>query len=77
MDQTLSQQAETQKQCEGIRQRALSTPAPAGGTGNVIATADADYRSCINGALAAPVQLVLPTGRRLACRLIQQQIACE
>jgi hypothetical protein len=77
LDGLARQQAENQKQCEGIRQRALSMPAPMGGVGNVIATADADYQSCTNGALAAPVQLVLPTGRRLTCRMIRQQIACE
>ena len=71
------QRADNQKQCEGIRQRALSMPAPAGGIGNVIATSDADYQSCMNGALTPPVQLVSPTGRTLTCRRIQQQIACE
>ena len=71
------EQADNQKQCEGIRQRALSMPAPAGGFGNVIATSDADYQSCMSGALTPPVQLALPTGRTLTCRMIQQQIACS
>jgi hypothetical protein len=70
------EQADNQKQCEGIRQRALSMPAPAGGFGNVIATSDADYQSCMSGQLAPPVQLEPPTGRTLTCRMIEQQIAC-
>jgi len=70
------QQADNQKQCEGIRQRALSMPAPAGGFGNVIATSDADYQSCMSGQLAPPVQLEPPTGRTLTCRMIELQIAC-
>jgi len=77
LDGLARQQAENQKQCEGIRQRALSRPAPSGGIGNIIATSDADYQSCMNGQLTAPVQLVLPTGRTLTCRMIQQQIACD
>lgn len=77
LDNLARQQVESQKLCEGIRQRALSMPAPSGGVGNVIATSDADYQSCMNGALAPPVQLALPTGRTLTCRLIQQQIACD
>ena len=71
------QQAENQNQCEGIRQRALLLRAPAGGFGNVIATSEADYQSCMSGALTPPVQLALPTGRTLTCRMIQQQIACS
>ena len=77
LDGLAGQEAETQKQCEGIRQHGLSAPLTSGGIGNTIATSDADYQSCINGQLAAPVQLVLPTGRTLTCRKIQQQIACD
>jgi hypothetical protein len=77
LDGLAQQHAENQKQCEAIRQRGLSTPYTSGGIGNTIATSDADYQSCINGQLAAPVQLVLPTGRRLTCRMIRQQIACD
>jgi len=71
------EQAQNQNQCEGIRQRALLPRAPAGGFGNVIATSEADYQSCMSGALTPPVQLLLPTGRRLTCRMIRQQIACD
>src|SRR5690348_6066801 len=48
------QQAELQRQCEGVRQRGLATRQRSGGIGNTIATADADYQSCMNGELAAP-----------------------
>ena len=47
----------------------LGTSLPrSGGIGNTIATADADYQSCMNGELAAPAQLVLPNGRAVTCR---------
>ncbi len=71
------QQAELQRQCEGVRQRGLATRRRSGGIGNTIATADADYQSCMTGELAAPAQLVLPNGRAVTCRLIGQQIACD
>jgi len=71
------QQADMQRQCEGVRQRGLATRPRSGGIGNTIATADADYQSCMNGELAAPAQLVLPNGRAVTCRLIGQQIACD
>jgi hypothetical protein len=71
------QQAEMQSQCEGVRQRGLAARQRSGGIGNTIATADADYQSCMNGELAAPVQLVLPNGRAVTCRLVGQQIACD
>jgi len=77
LDGLAQQQAENQKQCEGFRQRPLSTPYASGGIGNTIATADADYQNCMSVALAPPVQLVSPTGRTLTCRMIQQQIACD
>ena len=71
------QQAEMQRQCEGVRQRALATRPRSGGIGNTIATSDADYQSCMNGELAAPAQLMLPNGRAVTCRLVGQQIACD
>src|SRR5947209_8307979 len=71
------QQTELQRQCEGVRQRGLATRPRSGGIGNTIATADADYQSCMNGELAAPAQLVLPNGRAVTCRLVGQQIACD
>ncbi|HKX08485.1 MAG TPA: hypothetical protein VJN67_09845 [Stellaceae bacterium] len=71
------QQASNQRQCEGIRQRAISTPFPSGGTGNTIATADADYQSCMSGQLIPPAQLQLPNGRTATCRVIRQEIACN
>jgi hypothetical protein len=77
LDGLARQQAEGQKQCEGIRPRALAMPHPSGGIGNTIATSDADYQSCMNGQLTAPAQLQLPTGRSMTCRMIEQQIACD
>lgn len=71
------QQAENQRQCEGIRQRAISTPFPSGGTGNTIATADADYQSCMSGQLIPPAQLPLPSGRTATCRIVRQDIVCD
>ena len=70
-------QAENQKQCEGIRQRARNTPFPSGGIGNTIATSDADYQSCMSGQLVPPVLLQLPTGRTAACRIVGVEIACD
>ena len=70
-------QVESQKQCEGIRQRARNTPFPSGGIGNTIATADADYQSCMNGQLVPPAQLQLPTGRTATCRIEATEIACD
>ena len=69
--------AESQKQCEGIRQRARNTPFPSGGIGNTIATADADYQSCMSGQLVPPAQLQLPTGRTATCRIKAAEIACD
>jgi hypothetical protein len=77
LDGLTRQQAENQKQCEGVRQRALSRPFPSAGTGNTIATADADYQSCMSGQLIPPAQLELPTGRTATCRVIRQEIACD
>jgi|GEM_PF-6903701 hypothetical protein len=71
------QQLETQSQCEGIRQRALSTPFRSGGVGNTIATSDADYQSCMSGQLTPPAQLQTPGGRAVTCRAIQREIACD
>jgi len=77
LDGLAREQAENQKQCEGFRQRPLSTPYSSGGIGNTIATSDADYQNCMTAALTPRVQLVSPTGRTLTCRVIQQQIACD
>ena len=77
LDGLTRQQAENRKQCEGIRQRAVATPHPSGGLGNTIATADADYQSCMSGQLTPPAQLQSPTGRTLTCRIVEQQIACD
>lgn len=72
----LQRQTANQSQCEGIRQRALAPRFPAVGTGSTIATADADYQSCMSGALIPPAQLDLPSGRTATCRLIGQEITC-
>ena len=77
LDGLAREQAENQKECEGFRQRPLSAPYSSGGIGNTIATSDADYQSCMSGGLTPPAQLVSPTGRRLTCRMMQQQIACD
>jgi hypothetical protein len=77
LDGLARQQAEERKQCEGIRQRALSTQGRSGGVGNTIATADADYQSCMNSRLSDSAQVLLPTGRTVTCRLIEDQIACD
>ncbi len=77
LDGLARQQAQNQKQCEGIRQRAISTPFPSGGTGNTIATANADYQSCMSGQLVPPAELQLPTGQISTCRVIRQEIACD
>lgn len=77
LDGLTRQQAANQRQCEGIRQRAINTPFPSGGTGNTIATADADYQSCMSGQLIPPAQLQLPSGRTATCRVIRQDIACN
>jgi len=77
LDGLARQQAENQKQCEGIRQRSINTPFPSGGIGNTIATSDADYQSCMSGQLIPPAQLQLPTGRTATCRVIQREIACD
>lgn len=71
------QQLANQKQCEGIRQRALSTPFPSGGIGNTIATSDADYQACMSGQLTVPVELQSPTGRTMRCRMLQREIVCN
>ncbi|MGH7125342.1 MAG: hypothetical protein ACREFI_13280, partial [Stellaceae bacterium] len=60
-----------------IRQRAISTRFPSGGTGNTIATADADYQSCMSGLFIPPAQVELPTGRTATCRVSRQEIACD
>ncbi|HKF72140.1 MAG TPA: hypothetical protein VKB68_10335 [Stellaceae bacterium] len=77
VDGLTRQQAESQKQCEGIRQRRLNTPFPSGGIGNTIATSDADYESCMSGQLIPPAQLPLPAGRTATCRVLRQDIACD
>jgi hypothetical protein len=77
LDGLARQQAESQKRCEGIRQRALAMPHPSAGIGNTIATSDADYQSCMNGQVTTPVQLPLPTGRATTCRMLGPQIACD
>jgi hypothetical protein len=71
------QQTQSQNQCEGIRQRAISTRFPSGGTGSTIATADADYQSCMSGLFIPPAQLALPTGRTATCWVSRQDIACN
>lgn len=71
------QQASSQRQCEGIRQRGLSTPFTSGGIGNTIATSDADYQACMSGQLIPPAQLPLPTGRTTTCRVIRDEIVCN
>ena len=72
------QQADRQGQCEGIRQRELATHFPSGGAGNTIATADADYQSCMSGQLIPPAQLPpLPSGATATCRVLRQEIACN
>ena len=77
LDGLTRQQTENQKQCEGIRQRAFSRPFPSAGSGNTIATADADYQSCMSGQLIPPAQLQLPTGRTATCRVVRQEIICD
>jgi hypothetical protein len=77
VDGLARQQAENQKQCEGIRQRGLSTPFSSGGIGNTIATSNADYESCMSGQLIPPAQLPLPTGRTATCRVLRSEIACD
>jgi hypothetical protein len=77
LDGLTRQQADNQRQCEGIRQRAINTFFPSGGTGNTIATANADYESCMSGQLIPPAQLQLPTGRTSTCRAIRQEIVCD
>jgi len=77
LDGLARQQAQNQKQCEGIRQRGLATPQRSGGIGNTIANSDADYQSCMSGQLTPPAQLQLPTGRAATCRLIGEEIVCD
>jgi hypothetical protein len=71
------QHTANQSRCEGIRQRALSTRFPAGVTGNTIATADADYLSCMSGQLTPPARVELPTGRTATCRVTGMEVACN
>lgn len=66
-----------QSRCEGIRQRGLSSRFPAGMTGNTIATADADYQSCMSGQLIPPARVELPTGRTATCRVTGMEIVCN
>jgi hypothetical protein len=77
LDGLARQQAENQKQCEGIRQRGINTHFPSGGIENTIATSNADYQSCMNGQLIPPAQLQLPAGRVSTCRIVAAEIACD
>ena len=77
LDGLARQQAGNQSRCEGIRQRALTPRFPAVGTGSTIATADADYQSCMSGLNIPPAQLELPTGRTASCRITGLEIACD
>ena len=65
------------KQCEGVRQQTLATPARSGSFESTVVSANAAYQSCMSAQTSGMTQLQPPNGQAVTCRRIGDQISCE
>jgi hypothetical protein len=77
LDRLAAQSGDLRKQCEGVRQQVLATPARSGSFESTVVAANAAYQSCMSAQTAGMTQLQLPDGRALTCRRVGDQISCE
>jgi hypothetical protein len=77
LDRLAQSSGDLRKQCEGVRQQVLATPARSASFEGTIVAANAAYQSCMSAQTTGMTRLQLPDGRALTCRRVGDQISCE
>ena len=77
LDRLAQGSGDLRKQCEGVRQQTLATPARSGSFESTVVAANAAYQSCMSAQTSGMTQLQLPNGQAVTCRRVGDQIACE